>query len=127
MAKLKIEKGTQVELVADSSGHRQTLGKVLTIKGKQNGYYLTEEIPNVYFLAADLKEFACTQESMEKEIAKLNEEIKALQVKIDYLKETGETKFCPKQFKAYQTLKLLADAEGLTLIEKARRVAELYN
>jgi hypothetical protein len=127
MAKRKFENGQQAEITQDTSGHRQPVGTVVTIKGKQNGYYFTEKMPNVYFMASDLKAFTCTVETLTKEIENHQNDIKQLQTKIDYLKETGEEKFCMKQYKAYQTLKLLQDEQNLSLIEKARRVAELYS
>lgn len=127
MAKRKFEKGARVEVVSDSSGHRQPVGTVYTIKGKNNGYYITEEMPHLFFLPADLKANSCTVESLEKEVGERECEIAGLRAKIDYLKETGETNFCAKQYKAYQTLKLLADDSSMTLLEKAKRVAELYN
>jgi hypothetical protein len=127
MAKRKFDNGVTVTITGDTSSHRQPLGTNLTIKGKQNGYYTVEELPNVYFLPADLEAFACTVESLEKQIGEMECEIAGLRSKINYLKETGESTFCPKQFKAYQTLKLLADDSNMTLLEKAKKVAELYN
>lgn len=126
MAKRKFEKGDMVEVFQDTTGHRQPVGTTGVIKGRQNGYYFLEEFPNVYFMPADLQKYSCTVETLNAEIADKEKEIVELRAKITYLEETKVEKFCPREFRAYQTLKLLQDDGSLSLMEKARRVAELY-
>ena len=58
----------------------------------------------------------------EKEIAKAS--VEALQTKIDWLTETGNTEFDEEEYKVYATLKLLEKTD-LTIGEKSKLIAGL--
>lgn len=58
----------------------------------------------------------------EKEIAKAS--VEALQTKIDWLTETGNTEFDEEEYKVYATLKLLEKTD-LTITEKSKLIARL--
>lgn len=58
----------------------------------------------------------------EKEIAKAS--VEALQTKIDWLIETGNTEFNEDEFKVYATLKLLEKTD-ITITEKSKLIAGL--
>ena len=58
----------------------------------------------------------------EKEIAKAS--VEALQTKIDWLTETGNTEFDEEEYKVYATLKLLEKTD-LTITEKSKLIAGL--
>jgi len=67
-----------------------------------------------------------TKLAISKKITEKKKEIEELQAKLDFLKESGETKYNENTFKAFQTVKLL-DNKKLTAMDKAKLISGLIS
>jgi hypothetical protein len=61
---------------------------------------------------------------LEQELSEVQTNLDNIQLKINWMKETGSEEFNEDEFKVYQTLKLL-DNGKLSMIEKSKLIAEL--
>jgi hypothetical protein len=73
---------------------------------------------------ADYK--GATLEELRDEYTEKENEMKEIGIKIEWMEQTGSTKFKENEFKVYQTLKLFENKE-LTMVEKSRLIANLIN
>lgn len=124
MAKNKFSPGDVAIVARNGAGHNVPLGTEVIISKRDHNYYYVTDSPRA-FLPTDLDHAALTIEQLEKQIVSKESEIAKVKVKIDYLKESGAEKFCIKEFKAYQILKMLQNSD-MSMLERAKKIAELY-
>lgn len=124
--------GDRVEVIANGANHNQPIGSVFTFKCMNSGYVQVNEVPQS-FLLADLNAYPVTKEGLEKRInnsekriADIQSEIESDRAKIAFLAEVGVDTYSENEFKAYQTLKLLEQAD-MSTIQRAKAIASLFN
>jgi tRNA(Ser,Leu) C12 N-acetylase TAN1 len=73
----------------------------------------------------DLEGIAESAEDLEKLVTKKKNELETLQNKLEYLEETGKEEVDFEEFKSYQVLKVLSDAD-LNLVQKSEKIASVF-
>ena len=140
-----LEVGTKLIVVGTTSGHSTPIGAKVTLRCYSTGVgsycgrpivYINENINGgqVQFLfLEDLRLDHYTVEDIknelveaEKVVADAVNNVENIKLKLDYLKEVGESNFDENEFRAYNTLKTL-DNTKLSTLEKAKQIASLFN
>ncbi len=131
--KEKIMKGKKVKLVASksktSTNRHRGNGKVYTVgesSEQPQAWYVYDSFGENcgWAYECEMVVFNLGMKELEKELSDAKTNLDTVQLKIDWMKETGSENFSEDEFKVYQTLKLLDDGK-LSMIEKSRLIAEL--
>ena len=131
--KEKIMKGKKVKLVASRSKTSNNAhlgnGEVYTVgepSGQPQAWYVCDSFGGNcgWAYECEMVVFNLGMKELEKELSDAKTNLDTVQLKIDWMKETGSENFSEDEFKVYQTLKLLDDGK-LSMIEKSRLIADL--
>ena len=105
----------------------KSLNQEVKITNKSGLYvYFTLNNHNYNKYYTDFTKLDNNKLSIAKKISEKKKEIEALQAKLDFMKESGETTYNENTFKAYQTLKLI-DNKKLSNMERAKLISKLIN
>jgi len=126
--KVKLRPTPKGKLV--SGNPNLTSSNVFTITGPYN------EIRKTWLISYDngtgagwvyeweMSDYKVSLEELRDEYTEMENEMKEIGVKIEWMEETNSTEFNENEFKVYQTLKLFENKE-LTMVEKSRLIANL--
>ena len=136
--KSKIMIGKKVKLVMNPSnkpsssnvnrgnGLEYTVLRQITTTTLENSWYINDVNGNSAGLVYEweIEDYKIGMKELEQELSEAQAKLDNIQLKIDWIKETGSEEFNEDEFKVYQTLKLL-DNGKLSMIEKSKLIAGL--
>ena len=136
--KTKIMIGKKVKLVMnpsnkpDSKNTNRGNGKVYTVLSEiatttlEKSFYIKDAcgISAGWVYEWEMEGYKLGLKELEQELSEAQAKLDNIQLKIDWIKETGSEEFNEDEFKVYQTLKLL-DNSKLSMIEKSKLIAGL--